>query len=64
MLLGEKKTTPHSQLPKDERNKEEIDQLFALLSSLTCAENIQSVVDRVHANDAKYSEMGIWSQKI
>jgi hypothetical protein len=64
ILLGEKKAPTHSQIPKEDRNKEEIDQLFSLLSSLSCADNLPGVVDRIHANDAKYSEMAEWAQQI
>jgi len=31
---------------------------------LTCAQNISNVVDRVHANDAKYTEMSNWVNQV
>ena len=64
MLLGEKKASPSNQLSKDNPNKEEIDNLYAQLNSLTCAENISGLVDRIHGNNYKYTDMAQWASKI
>ena len=62
--MGEKKVASHAQIPKEDRNKEEIEHLFALCNSLSCAGNISGLVDKIYANNAKYEEMALWGQQL
>jgi len=65
VLLGEKKpVTGNSAIPKDERNKEEVDSLFTELSNLTSANNLSGLVDKIYSNDGKYSSINSWASNL
>lgn len=61
ILLGEKKASHNVVLPKDEKNKEEIENLFATFNSLTCINNLPSLISKIHGNNGKYVEIANWA---
>lgn len=48
-------------LPKDEKNKEDIENLFATFNSLTCINNLPSLISKIHGNNGKYVEIANWA---
>lgn len=64
VLLGEKKPSASSAQPKDDRNKEDIENLFALFNGLKTANDLPAIIDRLHASNPKYVEMAHWAAAV
>lgn len=64
ILLGEKKAAQTVSLPKDDRNKEDIENLFATFNAITYINDIRGLANKVHGNNAKYVEVANWTNHI